>query len=262
MSGRKLAVITGASSGIGFELARCAVRDGCDVVIAADEPEIVAAAEALRDGGGEVTAVQADLGTESGVARLWEALGARRIDYFAANAGRGLGHAFLEQDWDEIEAVVHTNVTGTTALAQRAARSMRGQGEGRILITGSVAGEMPGAFQAVYNATKAYLDTFSWGIREELKDHGVTVTCLMPGPTDTEFFERAHMEDTPVGEDESKDDPERVARAGWAAMKRGTSGVTPGFMNKMQRQLSGVIPDTVLARMHRKLAEPEGARND
>src|SRR6056297_984334 len=157
MRKRDLAVVTGASSGIGFELARCAAQDGCDVVLVADEPEIRTAAAALEDGGSDMTAIEADLGTEHGVAILWE----------------------------EIEAVIHTNVTGSTALLHRAAKKMRDQGEGRILITGAIAGEVPGAFRAVYNATTAYLDTLSWGIREELKDDGVTVTCLMPGPTDT-----------------------------------------------------------------------------
>ena len=261
MRKRDLAVVTGASSGIGFELARCAAQDGCDVVLVADEHEIRTAAAALEDGGSDVTAIEADLGTEHGVAVLWQELADRHVDYFAANAGRGLGGAFLDQDWEEIEAVIHTNVTGSTALLHRATKKMRDQGEGRILITGAIAGEVPGAFRAVYNATTAYLDTLSWGIREELKDDGVTVTCLMPGPTDTEFFDRAQMDDTPVGQYHGKADPAKVARAGWDAMKRGSSGVTPGFMNKLQRQLTGVIPDTVLARVHRNLAEPRGAGN-
>jgi short-subunit dehydrogenase len=138
---------------------------------------------------------------------------------------------------------------------------MRAAGQGRILITGSLAGMIPGSYQAVYNATKAYLDTLSWGVREELRDSGVTVTCLMPGPVDTEFFERAHMETTPVGQDPSKADPAEVAQAGYDAMKRGVSGVSPGFATKMQSALSGVVPDEILARMHRQMAEPEEYRN-
>lgn len=261
MAERKLAVVTGASTGIGLELARCAAEDGCDLIIAADEPAIAAAAAELRKTGATVETVEADLGTESGVATFWSALEGRQVDYFMANAGRGLGEAFLDQDWDEIEAVIHLNVTGGTAMLHRAARKMRARGGGAILITGSIAGLMPGSFQAVYNASKAYLDTLSWGIREELKDSGVTVTCLMPGPTDTEFFARAHMEDTPVGKDDSKDDPAQVARSGYKAMKRGASGVTTGFMNKVQAQLSGIIPDSYLAKMHREMAEPEGKQD-
>ncbi len=136
------------------------------------------------------------------------------------------------------------------------------RGSGRILITGSLAGVIPGSHQAVYNATKAYLDTLSWGIREELKDSGVTVTCLMPGPTDTEFFDRAGMQDTPVGQDDGKDDPAMVARQGYKAMLRGSSGVTTGFMNKVQTTFAGVIPDSVLAKMHRDMAEPKDQSHD
>ena len=197
---RKLAIVTGASSGIGLELVRLAAQDGCDLVIASDEAEIHTVADRLREDGASVEPVRADLGTRHGLDALWDAIADRHIDYLMANAGRGLGHAFLEQDPDAIEAVIHVNVTGTTSLLHHAIPEMRAAGEGRILITGSLAGHVPGSFQAVYNGTKAYLDTLSWGLREELRGTGVTVTCLMPGPTDTAFFATAGMQDTPVGE--------------------------------------------------------------
>ncbi len=257
MADRKLAVITGASTGIGLELAHCAADDDCDVVVTADEDAIETAAATLRQKNVRVETLTADLGTQEGVDALWDRIDGRRVDYLMANAGRGLGDAFLAQDWDEIEAMVHVNVTGTTSLVHRMARQMHAARHGRILIVGSIAGLMPGSHQAAYNATKAYLDTLSWGIRDELAGSGVTVTCLMPGPTDTEFFERAHMQDTPVGQ-KDKDDPAMVARTGYQAMLAGRPGVTSGFMNKVQATLSGVIPDTILARMHREMAEPEG----
>lgn len=261
MAERSLAVITGASSGIGRELARLAVEDGCDVIVAADEAEIEETAEALTGGGAEVVAVRADLATARGVEALWQAIGDRPVDYVMANAGRGLGDAFLAQDRDRIEEVIHLNVTGTTAVVQRAAREMAARGRGRILITGSLAGNLPGSYQAVYNATKAYVDTLSWGIRNELKEAGVTVTCLLPGPVETEFFHRADMEDTPLGQSGSKADPARVARRGYDAMKRGASGVSPGFLTRVQNALSGIVPESVLARVHRGMAEPEGDGN-
>ncbi|WP_375261136.1 SDR family NAD(P)-dependent oxidoreductase [Palleronia sp.] len=136
MAGRPLAVVTGASTGIGRELARIAAEDGCDPIIAADEPEIDAAAQELRGSGADVVAVEPDLGTAGGVEKLWQALEGRHLDYMLANAGRGLGHAFLDQDEDDIESLIHLNVTGTTAILHRAARKMRDQGEGRILVTG------------------------------------------------------------------------------------------------------------------------------
>jgi short-subunit dehydrogenase len=132
---------------------------------------------------------------------------------------------------------------------------MRERGQGRILITGSIAGFMPGSFQAVYNGTKAFLNSFSWALRNELKDTGVTVTCLMPGPTETEFFERAEMQDTKVGQDE-KDDPADVAKTGFAAMMRGDGDVVSGWKNKLQTTAANVMPSSVLAEQHRKMAEP------
>lgn len=122
---------------------------------------------------------------------------------------------------------------------------------------GSIAGFIPGAFQAVYNGTKAYLDSFAEALANELKETEITVTCLEPGPTDTQFFRRAEMLDTPVGQDESKDDPAMVARTGYDAMQKGTRQVAAGFMNKVQAIFAGIIPDAVLAQMHRKMAEPE-----
>lgn len=261
MAARPVAVVTGASTGIGRELARIAAEDGCDLIIAADELEIETAAEELRGMGADVVAVQADLGTASGVDKLWQAVEGRHLDYMLANAGRGLGHAFLDQQEDEIEGVIHLNVTGTTAILHRTARKMRDQGEGRILVTGSIAGEMPGSYQAVYNATKAYVDTFAIALRHELKDAGVTVTCLMPGPTDTEFFDRAGLEDTKVGQTSQKTDPARVARKGYQAMKKGQAAMAPAFATKVQSALAGILPDSVMARMHREMAEPEESPN-
>ncbi len=258
MTGGKLAVITGASSGIGLELARCAVADGCEVIICADDAAIAKAEAELRTQGAAVTAVQADLGTPEGVAQLFDVIGARRVDYMMANAGRGKGGAFLDQSEADVNEVLRVNIIGTTDVLHRSVRLMRAQGSGRILITGSIAGWMPGSYHAVYNATKAYVDLLNWAIRNEVNDTDITVTCLMPGPTDTLFFDRAEMLDTPVGRDPDKDDPAMVAREGYAAMLDGRSGVTTGFMNKVQSLVSGLIPDSVLAAMHRKMAKPDG----
>jgi len=144
-------------------------------------------------------------------------------------------------------------------LIHRVGGDMRARGEGRILITGSVAGFMPGAFQAVYNGTKAFIDSFSWAIRNELKDSGVSVTCLMPGATETEFFERAGMLDTKVGTD-PKDDPADVAKTGFDAMMNGEGDVVAGLKNKFQTTIANVTPAAVLAEQHRKMAEPGTGR--
>lgn len=257
-----LAVITGASSGIGLELARCAISDGCEIFICADDGSIYDAANSMQSTGAQVTAVQADLGTPEGVDTLFTAIGDRRIDYMMANAGRGLGGAFLDQSEAAIGEVLRVNVIGTTELLHRTIGRMRDHGSGRILITGSIAGWMPGSYHAVYNASKAYIDLLSWAIRNEVNDTNVTVTCLMPGVTDTMFFERAGLLDAPVGKADNKDDPASVAQEGYAAMLDGRSGVTTGFMNKVQSLVSGLVPDSVLASMHRKLAKPDGGANN
>jgi short-subunit dehydrogenase len=182
-----LAIITGASTGIGYELAKRCAEEGFDLLIAADEPEINEAAETFRALGVSVDAIQADLATLEGVDQLYAATNGRPVDALLANAGRGLGHAFLDQDFDEVRHVIETNITGTIYLIQKVGRDMRTRGQGRILITGSIAGFIPGTYHAVYNGTKAFLDSFSFALRHELNESGVTVTCLMPGATETEF---------------------------------------------------------------------------
>lgn len=257
-----LAVVTGASSGIGYELAKCAAQDGYDLVIAANEVGIMQAASQLREFGVKVEAMQVDLATTNGVDRLTagiEALG-RPVDMLLANAGRGLGNDFLDQDLNEVHYVVDTNITGTLYLVHVIANQMRTRGQGRILFTGSIAGFMPGAFQAVYNATKAFINSFSFALREEMKDTGVSVTCLMPGATDTEFFERAHMEDTPVGQ-AKKDDPAFVAQIGYEAMMDGQGDVVAGWKNKLLTAAANVTPSGMLAKQHRKMSEPDSSKH-
>jgi short-subunit dehydrogenase len=253
-----LAVITGASSGIGFELAKRCAEHGFELLIVADEPEIHAAADRLRASGAVVEAVEADLATTEGVDNLYAATRERRIDALLANAGRGLGKGFLDQDFDQVRRVVDTNITGTILLIQKIGRGMRARGNGRILITGSIAGFIPGTYQAVYNATKAFLDSFSFALRHEIKDQGVTVTCLMPGATETEFFKRADMLDTKVGQSK-KDDPAEVARIGFEAMMRGDGDVVSGWKNKLQTAIASVTPAALLAEQHKKMAEPGSA---
>ncbi len=252
----KLSIVTGASTGIGLELAKCCARDGMALIIAADEPQIQDAAAELRAlGAVEVEAIQADLSNEAGVDKLIAAVGNRPIEHLIANAGRG-----LDQDWAAARHVADTNVIGTIYLIHELGRRMRDAGQGRILITGSIAGFMPGSYQAVYNGTKAFLDSFSYALREELKDSGVTVTCLMPGATETDFFERADMMDTKIGT-EKKMDPAEVARQGYDAMLAGEGQVITGWKNKMQAAMAHMMPAGQLARQHTKEAAPGTAKH-
>jgi uncharacterized protein len=250
------AVVTGGSSGIGYELARQCLKNGFDVLIVADEPEIVdAGARLTNETGKTVETLEADLATAEGIDQLEAAIKGRPVAALLANAGRGLGEGFLEQDFGDVRRVIDTNVTGTIDLIQRVATDMRRRGEGRILITGSIAGFIPGSFQAVYSATKAFIDSFSLALRNELKDTGITVTCLMPGATETEFFERANMLDTKVGQ-AKKADAADVAELGFEAMMKGEADIVTGWKNKMQVAMSRIAPASVMAEQHRKQAQP------
>ncbi|WP_424135575.1 SDR family NAD(P)-dependent oxidoreductase [Roseomonas chloroacetimidivorans] len=253
---RPLAIVTGASTGIGRELANQAAQHGYDLLIAADEPEIETAASELRGLGVNVDAVQADLSTTEGVDKLLAETKGRPAELLLANAGRGLGKGFLDQNFDEARKVVDTNITGTIYLVHKVGQEMRARNAGKIMIVGSIAGFMPGSFQAVYNGTKSFLNSFSWALRNELKDTGITVTCLMPGPTETEFFERGDLMDTPVGQ-QQKDDPAKVAKDGFDAMMRGDGDIVSGWKNKLQSAVANVLPASVTAQMHRGMAEPD-----
>lgn len=258
----KLAIITGASTGIGFELATLAAKDGYDLIVVADEALINAAANDFEQFGTTVTAIEADLSTIEGVDRVIEAADGRQIDLLCANAGHGLGHAFLDQDVSDWRSVVDTNITGTAYLVQKVLGPMVTRNTGRVLVTGSIAGYIPGSFQAVYNGTKAFVDSFVAAIQNEIKDaDGVTLTNLMPGPVNTEFFARGDMLDTDVGSDPNKSDPADVAKDGWEALMAGKASVVSGWKNKIQSAVANITPNAILAEQHRKIAEPGTAKD-
>ena len=235
---RPFAIVTGASSGIGYELAKCCAEQGFDLLIAADQPSINNAAQDFRALGAAAEAIEADLARREGVDTLYAAAKGRPVEALLANAGHGLGRAFLVQDFNAVRHIIDTNITGTLYLIQKVGRDMHARNQGRILITGSVAGFMPGTFQAVYGGTKAFLNLFSFALRNELKDTNVTVTCLRPSATETEFFGRADMLNTKVGQEE-KDDPADVAKAGFEAMMKGEGDVVlAGGTNCRRRWLT------------------------
>nr|WP_221382542.1 SDR family NAD(P)-dependent oxidoreductase [Actinoplanes polyasparticus] len=257
------AVVTGASSGIGFELARQFAEHGYDLLVTAEEDGIEDAATALRrDGQNQVTAVRADLAHFEGVEALYAAIleTGRPVDAIALNAGRGIGGDFTHQTTlaDELN-VIDVNVTSTVHLAKRVLPDMVARDEGKVLFTSSIASTMPGTYQAVYNASKSFVQSFAEALRAELKDTNVSVTSLMPGPTDTNFFHRAEMDDTNVGAGK-KDDPAVVAKQGFEALMKDKEKVVAGSAKtKIQGAASKVLPDKAKAEMHRKMAEPGSA---
>ncbi len=259
MANNQFAVITGASTGIGFELARQFARNGFDILInSEDAGRLEAAAATLKSEGATVTTCAADQSTHDGVHTLRAAIAAagRPVDALAANAGFGLGGRFTETDLDTEIEMIELNVVGTVHLVKHVAKDMAARRSGRILITGSIAGLMPGSFQSVYNGTKAFLDSWGEAIREELKEQDVVVTVLMPGATETEFFHRAGMDDTKVGEGK-KMDAAPVAEAGFKALMADDDHVVAGFKNKFQALMTNILPDPALAKMHRDMAQPE-----
>jgi uncharacterized protein len=261
-SSRPLALVTGASTGIGLELAKQFASNGFDLVVSARSDALDDAVRELELLGSVVEPIQVDLASAEGVDQLWrrvQELG-RPLAAAALNAGRGAGGAFTDTDLlDELE-IVDLNVRSTVHLAKHVVRDMAARGEGRILFTSSIASTMPGSFQAVYNASKSFVQSFALALRNELKDTNVTVTALMPGPTDTEFFETADMLDTKVGADD-KDDPAEVARDGFEAMMAGKERVVSASLTtKVMGRAGRFMPDSVKAEQHRKMAEPGSAR--
>jgi uncharacterized protein len=260
----KFAIVTGASTGIGFELAHLAASDGYDVLIVANEPLISSAGADIQQHGVEVKSVEADLSTFDGVDKLLAATNGRQVDVLCANAGHGLGHGFLDQSPADWRHVIDTNIVGTLYLVQKVLQQMVVRGEGKVMLTGSIAGFMPGTYQAVYNGTKAFVDSFADAIRAELENEGhdkVTITNLMPGATETEFFDRARMGDTSVGT-AKKDDPAKVAKDGWMHMMKGGGDIVSGWKNKLQAAAAHVLPAGVTASMHKGMAEPGGGERE
>jgi uncharacterized protein len=259
---RPLAVVTGASSGIGFELAKVFAEEGFDLLITAEDAEIEAAQRELNQLTASVECTRLDLSREEEVARLYERIQAtaRPVDALVLNAGIGAGGDFArETELRKELRLIDLNVRSTIHLCKLVVQDMVSRNEGRVLFTSSIASTMPGAYQAVYNASKSFVQSFALALRNELEDTEVTVTSLMPGPTETEFFERADMLDTPVGEEE-KDDPAEVARQGYDALMAGREKVGGGSLkNKAQTVLGKVVPDSVKAEMHRKIAQPAAA---
>jgi short-subunit dehydrogenase len=260
-SQRPLALVTGASSGIGYELAKQFASHDFDLVIAAEDNRIAEVGAELEGLGATVEAVQVDLATDEGVDELYGRLAGRTVDAAALNAGIGAGGAFAtDTDLQQELQLIDLNVRSTVHLAKHLVRDMVARDEGRILFTSSIASTMPGAFQAVYNASKSFVQSFALALRNELKDTNVTITSLMPGPTDTEFFERADMLDTKVGAGD-KDDPADVARDGFEALMEGDERVVSASMStKLQGRGSRFMPDSVKAELHRKMAEPGSAK--
>jgi uncharacterized protein len=260
-STKQFAVVTGASSGIGYELARQFAQNGFDLLITADGDGIHEAARELQSLGTDVQAVQVDLAAHDGVHQLQSAIRStgRPVDAIAINAGVGVSGRFVETDLTTEMNMVRLNVLSSLHLAKYIVKDMVARGSGRILFTSSIAATMPTPYETVYGATKAFVRSLSEGLREELKDTGVTVTALMPGATETNFFHRAGADDTKLGASE-KDDAAEVAKEGFEALMAGKDHVIAGALkNKLQAAAGQVLPDPLVAKAHASQSAPGSA---
>jgi short-subunit dehydrogenase len=256
----QLAVVTGASSGIGFNLAKVFAENGFDLVINSNSARLEKVEQDLSSLGVEALAVEADLVTYEGVDEFWDAVKAvgRPVDAAAINAGVGVGGLFAENDLDTEINIIRLNVESTVHLAKHVVQHMLPRRQGKILITSSIAGEMVAPREAVYAASKAFDLSFAKSLRAELEDKGITVTALQPGPTDTNFFHRAGMDDTKLGQEKDKQsDAYDVAKQGFDALMKGEKHVYAANASvKFQGAVANFVPDSVKAAMHGKEAEP------
>ena len=256
----KLAVVTGASSGIGYNLAKVFAENGFDLVIEAEDGGVSRAAADFKSLGCKVTPVQADLATFNGCKQFWQAVEAldRKVDAVAINAGVGVGGLFVDTDLEKEINLVRVNVESTIHIAKYAVRKLVAQRDGKILITSSIAGEMIAPKEAVYAASKAFDLSFGKSLRHELKDTGVSVTILQPGPTDTNFFERAELGNTEVGvSGKSESQPYDVAKQGFKALMAGDEHVySASLKTKLEGAMMGIVPESLQATMHEKMTQP------
>ena len=261
---KPFAVVTGASSGIGLELAKVFAEHGFDLLINAEDERLGHAERSLAANGTDVVAVRADLSRPKGVEKLYDRIrkSGRPVDALAVNAGIGVGGDFARgTDLRQELELVDLNVRSTVHLSKLVIDDMVRRGSGRVLFTSSIASTMPGTFQAVYNASKSFVQAFALAIRRELRGTGVSVTSLMPGPTETDFFRRAQVEDTRVGASAQKDHPAGVVRQGFEALMEGKERVVPGsLVNRLLAYGGRLVPDRAKAEAHRLMAEPGSAR--
>jgi short-subunit dehydrogenase len=255
---RPLAVVTGASSGIGYELAKIFAKNNFDLILSAEDAGISEIKEVCRNLGAYVETVQTDLATFNGVDMLYGKIKTfgRPIDSIALNAGFGVCGAFVDTDLGSELKMIQLNISSIVHLSKYVLRDMVEHGHGRVLLTSSLAAEMPGPYYAVYAASKAFIQSFAEAIRIEVKDQGITVTALQPGATDTNFFERADMQDTKAGQGK-KDDPALVAQQGFEALMAGKDHVVAGsFMNKVQSTVAKFITEAQGAQIQAQHTKP------
>jgi short-subunit dehydrogenase len=245
---QKTALITGGTSGIGKELAKLFAQDKFNLIIVSrNQSELDNTASELSQYGVQVKTIAKDLSKMEEAEALTNEI-TEQVDILVNDAGQGVYGLFTDNELERELDIIHLNVCATVILTKHFLKQMVSRGEGRILNLGSVAGKLPGPWQAVYHATKAFVLSFTTAVREEVKDSGVTLTALMPGATDTDFFNKAGMNDSKVVQDKNAlASAADVAKDGYEALMAGEDRVISGFKNKLEVNAANLMPDSAVA---------------
>ncbi len=257
---QQYALVTGATSGIGYELAKLLAADGYNIIaVARSEEELNATATNLSNQFGvKVIPIARDLFNTKAAFEIHDLVKAKNlgIHVLVNDAGQGVYGEFLETDISRELDIIHLNISSLVILTKLFLQDMVKAGTGRILNVSSIASKAPGPFNSVYHGTKAFVQSFTMAVREEVKDTGVTITALLPGVTGTDFFNKAGMQESKIVAKGDMADPADVAKDGYEALKKGEGMVVSGMKNKMQVAMSAVTPDELLAKQMLKEQEP------
>jgi short-subunit dehydrogenase len=255
----KFVLITGATSGIGYELAKLFAKDNYNLVIVSrHQEELDKVAQELGQNGVQVIAIAKDLFEPESGFELYEEVKAKgvEIDILVNDAGQGVYGEFTETAIRRELAIIQLNISSLVVLTKQFLQDMVSRGEGKILNLSSIASKSPGPYQSVYHGTKAFVQSFTEAINNEVKDTGVTITALLPGATDTDFFNKADMNESKIVQEGKLDDPAKVAKDGYEALMNGKDMVVSGFKNKVSVAMSNVMPDSAAANSMRKQQQP------
>ncbi len=259
------ALVTGASSGIGLELARVFAQNGYNLILSARSEDQLydISAELQATHGIRASVIAKDLSEPGAAQELWEeASRSAQEDVLVNDAGVGVYGRFWETDMQEELDMIQINATALFILTKLAVRDMVARGSGKILQLASVVSKAPNPLQSTYAATKAFIYNLTLGLHQELKETGVTITALQPGATDTEFFHNAGADGTKIYNETSLSDPADVARDGFKALMAGDSHVVSGAKNKAEMAMGNFLPDDAIAAKGMKDNQPSDKIRD
>jgi len=256
---KRYALVTGATSGIGYELARLFAGDGYNLIIVArTRLDLEKAATEFSQYGVDVITITKDLFQPQAAFELYNEVKSKGliVDVLVNDAGQGQYGLFVESDINRLLDIIQLNISSLTVLTHLFLKDMVARNEGKILQLASIASELPGPWQAVYHATKAYVLSFTEALINELKDSAVSMTALQPGATDTDFFNKAEMQDSKIT-DSKLSDPAKVAKDGYEALMKGDDKIVSGFKNKAMVAMSNIMPDKMVAEQMNQMQKPK-----